>query len=415
VSTDDAVSADDAVSIDDAVSLPAVGPLAGVRILDLTSVVMGPLATQILGDLGADVITVEAAQGDIARIMGAGPRPDLSGTALNLLRNKRNIDLDIKAPAGHDALMRIAATCDVVVTNLRPGPAARAGVSYEDIRAVRPDVVYCQAHGFPSDGPRAAEPAYDDIIQSASGVADAARRTTGAPSLAPTILMDKVCGLTIAYAVSAALFARERTGLGEHIEVPMVDTAIAFMLVEHGAGAIPCPPLAPAGYGRILTPERRPAQTADGWIGVLCYSREHYDTLFAAGGRHDLLGDERYATGPARIANSTFLYREVAAVLRTGTTERWLAFCREHSIPATAVADLDDLVDALPEAEHPITGRYKTIPHPVRFARRPASVRRHAPLVGQHTEEILREVGLTGSEIAGLAADGITGGRTLPA
>jgi crotonobetainyl-CoA:carnitine CoA-transferase CaiB-like acyl-CoA transferase len=401
-------------SDDDQPPPPATGPLSGIRVLDLTSVVMGPFATQILGDLGAEVITVEAARGDIARIMGAGPHPDLSGTALNLLRNKRNIDVDIKTPAGHDALVRIAATCDVVVTNLRPGPARRAGVAYEDIRAVRPDVVYCQAHGFASDSARADEPAYDDIIQSASGVADATRRTTGAPSLAPTILMDKVCGLSIAYAVSAALFARERTGEGEHIEVPMVDTAIAFMLVEHGAGAIPRPPLEPAGYRRILTPERKPAQTADGWIGVLCYSKEHYDTIFAAGSRADLLGDDRYASGPARIANSPFLYQEVATVLRTRTTGEWLAFCREHSIPATEVADLDDLVDALPDAEHPVTGRYKTIPHPVRFLHHPASVRRPAPLVGQHTVEVLREVGLTEAEIAALQAHCITGRHTLP-
>jgi crotonobetainyl-CoA:carnitine CoA-transferase CaiB-like acyl-CoA transferase len=148
---------------------------------------------------------------------------------------------------------------------------------------------------------------------------------------------------------------------------------------------------------------------------VLCYSEEHYDTIFTAGGRHDLLGDERYASGPARIAHSTFLYREVASVLRTRTTEQWLAFCREHSIPATAVADLDDLVDALPDAEHPVTGRYKTIPHPVRFSHHPASVRRPAPLVGQHTDEVLREVGLSESEIARLQAEGAIGRRTLPA
>lgn len=379
------------------------GPLDGVRVLDLTSVVMGPLATQILGDLGAEVITVEAANGDIARIMGAGPHPQLSGTALNLLRNKRNVALDFKTPAGHRALLCIAATCDVVVTNLRPGAARRAGVAYDDIRGVRPDVVYCAAHGFASDSARADEPAYDDIMQSASGLADASRRATGEPNLSPTILVDKVCGLTIVYAVTAALFARERSGHGGYIEVPMLDVARAFVLVEHGAGAIPVPPLAPAGYPRILTPERRPQRSADGWVAILPYSYRQYEALFVRGGRQDLLGDRRWATGAARIANSGFLYRQVADIVRQDTTAAWLGFCRAEGIPAAEVADLEDLVAALPETVHPVAGRHKVIPPPVRFSAHPPRDPRPAPLVGQHTEEVLAEVGLSPAEIAEIA------------
>jgi crotonobetainyl-CoA:carnitine CoA-transferase CaiB-like acyl-CoA transferase len=383
------------------------GPLAGFRVLDLTSVVMGPLATAILGDLGADVVTIESSRGDTNRAMGAGPHPQLSGVSLNLLRNKRNIDLDLKSDAGREILLKLAASSDVFVTNLRPGPLERLGAAYADIAAVRPDVVYCRAHGWAAGSPRAAEAAYDDVIQAASGVADLARRVSGAPALMPTIFADKVCGLTIVYAVLAALLHRERTGEGQQIEIPMVDTVSAFLLVEHGAGAIPQPPVGPAGYQRILTPERRPQPTADGWIAMLPYSREHYDLLFALGGRHDLIGDPRYAGGRERIANSDFLYRQVRGIVKDRTTAEWLDLCARHGIPATAVADLDELIGALPEAEHPLAGRYKVIPPPARFSRTPSSVRRPAPLAGQHNREVLAELGFTGAEITGLERDGV--------
>lgn len=378
------------------------GALHGIRVLDLTSVIMGPYATQILGDLGADVITVEAANGDTSRFMSPGPHPQLSGIALNLLRNKRNLSIDLKRPEGRDVALRLAASCDVFVTNLRPGPLARLGLSYKDVQMARPDVVYCQAQGFPSDSPQADSPAYDDIIQAASGVADASRRTSGVPLLTPTVLADKVSGLSIVYSILAALFHRERTGLGQHIEVPMVDVLSSFVLVEHGAGAIARPPTQSAGYRRILTPNRRPQRTLDGWIAVLPYSKDHYDALFQAGGRSDLLGDERYATGSARVANSHFLYGEIHAIIATKSSAEWLELCESVGIPVTLVADLDDLVDSLPDSEHPIGGTYKTIPSPVRFSRTPASVRLPAPTMGQHNRELLGEVGYSDDEISQL-------------
>lgn len=390
------------------------GPLEGVRVLDLTSVVMGPLSTQILGDLGADVITVEAARGETNRVMGPGPHPELSGISLNLLRNKRNVRIDMKDPAGRDAVLRVASTCDVVVTNLRPGPLGRLGLAYDDIVKVRPDVVYCQAHGYPSTSERAEAPAYDDIVQAASGVADAVARVTGTPGLAPTIFADKVCGLTIVYAVLAALFHRERTGEGQHIEVPMVETTTAFMLVEHGSGAIAQPRTHPAGYPRILTPHRRPQRTADGWVNILPYSQEHWEEIFRQGGRHDLVGDERVASGRGRIQHSDFLYQALAGIVVDHSTEWWLDLCRQKGIPATAVATLEELVDELPEADHPVAGRYKVIPPPVRFSKTPPSVRRPAPLVGEHGREVLLEAGLDAAEIDALVDGGVLKVRSAP-
>jgi crotonobetainyl-CoA:carnitine CoA-transferase CaiB-like acyl-CoA transferase len=382
-------------------------------VLDVTSVVMGPYATQLFGDMGAEVIAVEPAHGDTNRAMGPGPHRQLSGVALNLLRNKRNVSINFKHPEGRRALLAVAATCDVFVTNLRPGTLARAGLTYEEVATVRPDVVYCQAQGYPVGSARQDEPAYDDVIQAQSGVADAATRVSGQPMLAPTLLADKVCGLTIAYAVSAALFRRSQTGLGEHIEVPMLETVEAFALVEHGAAAVSVPPLGPAGYGRILTPHRRPWPTRDGWMVVLPYSKQHYDSFFAATGRDDLLGDERYSTGRKRIANSGFLYDQVGRMLADRTTAEWLAFFRDHDIPAGEVGSLDDLVADLPDADHPHAGRFKLIPPPVRFAGAPQSVRRPAPLIGEHTDEVLAEVGYAPVEVAALRERGALG--RLPA
>ena len=383
------------------------GPLSGVRVLDLTSVVMGPLSTQMLGDLGADVITIEDRAGDTNRAMGPGPHPGMSGVSLNLMRNKRSVGLDLKHPDGRHAFLRIAATSDVVITNLRPAPLGRLRLAYSDLREVRPDIVFCQAQGYPSDSDKADFPAYDDIIQSASGIGELFARQGHQPSLLPTLVADKVAGLTITSAVLAALFHRSVTGEGQHIEVPMLDVMRAFVLVEHGAGAIPEPALDTAGYRRILTAERRPQETADGWINVLPYIEEHYLALFRAGGRDDILGDPRIATRESRIANSDTLYSDVAAILTQRSTEQWLEFCEEQDIPATRSISLDELVETLPLAEHPTAGTYRVIPPPVRFSATPASVRSPAPTMGQHGREALATVGYSEAELDELESAGV--------
>ncbi len=369
------------------------GLLDGVRVVDLTSIVMGPLATQIFGDLGADVITVEDPRGTLSRVMTAGPHPQLSGIALNLLRNKRNVVLDLKTPAGRDALLEVVATADVFVTNLRPGTLTRLRLTYDEVASVRPEIIYCQAQGHPSDSAAADAPAYDDVVQAASGLPDAFRLFGGEPLFAPTLMADKVSGLTIAYAVMAALFHRQRTGQGQRIEVPMVDVMTAFMLVEHAGAATARPPQGSPGYQRILNSERRPQRTSDGWISVLPYTRQNFEDIFRAGGREDLATDDRIHSARGRIDHADDLYGEVAAILRGRTTAEWLAFCHETDVPASPIATLEELVEGLPEDDHPVAGRYKVIPQPVRFSAMPGpTVHRPAALSGQHTDEVMDEV-----------------------
>jgi crotonobetainyl-CoA:carnitine CoA-transferase CaiB-like acyl-CoA transferase len=380
--------------------------LAGIRILDLTSVVMGPLATQTLGDLGADVIMVESARGDTNRSMGTGPVRQLSDISLNLLRNKRNVALDLKDGDGRAALLRIAQTCDVFVTNLRPAPLARLRLTYADVAAVRPDVIFCQAQGFPSDSPDANDPAYDDTIQAACGAADAVRRASGEPALMPTLLADKVGGLVLTQAILAALFHRARSGEGQHVELSMTDALSSFLLVEHGAGAITQPRRQETGYQRILTPHRRPQRTSDGSIVVFPYLESHWRALLSArDGSLDVAAERLGREG--RRQDPGYAYEALAKIIVGKTTAEWLALCQEHQIPAVVPADLDDLVQRLPERVHPVAGAFKIIPPPVRFSATPASIRRAAPLIGQHNRSVLREVGLSDEEISRLEDRGV--------
>ncbi|PBI89435.1 E-cinnamoyl-CoA:R-phenyllactate CoA transferase [Rhodococcus erythropolis] len=387
----------------DAPDLASQPPLAGVRVLDLTRVVMGPLATQILADQGADVIMVEAKEGDTNRVMGPGPHSQLSGISLNLLRNKRSVVLDLKSPESRHALEELVRQCDVVVSTMRPHVLTRLGLDYATVRALREDVIYCQAQGFAVGSPRANEPAYDDIIQAASGVSDVVERVTGAPGLMPTIFADKVCGIVMAQAVTAALVQRARTGQGRHVEVPMNQAISAFMLVEHGAGAISDPPVnipgrPAAGYARVLSPDRRPHPTSDGWVHILPYRPEHYASLFREAGLAGAADDLRYADQRATIANSDSLYRDVRSITPMKTTEAWLEYCRQAGIPATNVSSIQDLVDELPLLEHPHAGPYRIIPPMVRFHGLPVTAPTPAPLIGENTAAVLEELGALKTE-----------------
>ena len=365
---------------------------------------MGPFATQLLADLGADVIVIEDRRGDTNRSMGAGPHPQLSGVSLNLLRNKRSVGLDVRTDAGYEVLGRLVATADVFVSNLRPGSRRRARILHDDLRTFRPDLVYCAASGYRADDERADAPAYDDVIQAGVAVPDLFERIGMPPVLAPTLIADKTVGLMISNVVLAALFARERTGAGADISLAMVEVMKAFVLAEHGAEAIPEPPLGPAGYARILNPSRRPQQTADGLISVLPYEAHHYEAIFRIGGRDDLIGDPRTASRRSRIANGESLYRDVAEIIRARTTAEWVSIGREAGIPMSAIASLDDLLDELPLVEHPHAGAYRVLPPMTGATPSDATVRRPAPLQGEHNREVLTELGYADEEIDALAA-----------
>ena len=295
------------------------------------------------------------------------------------------------------------------MTNLRPGSLRRLRLEYDDIAAVRPDIIFCQAAGYPADGPRADDPAYDDVIQAATGVADVMDRTLGEAALVPMLLADKVCGLTIVSSICAALVHRALTGEGQRIEVPMIDVMKAFMMTEHGSGGIAYPRTEPAGYPRILTKQRRPKRTADGWIHMLPYSEDNWSKLLATVGREEMMSDPRFTSLRSRHLHSEFLYGELEKILPSKTTDAWMEFCSEHGIPATRLSTLEDLVDELPLATHPVAGEYRSVPPPVRFSATPADVRRHAPLIGQHNDELLTELGYTDEERRELAATGVIG------
>jgi crotonobetainyl-CoA:carnitine CoA-transferase CaiB-like acyl-CoA transferase len=382
------------------------GALSGIKILDLSSIIMGPFATQMLGDHGAEVIVVEPLQGGGSRELGPGRHPALSGIALNLLRNKRSLCIDLKNERGRDALLRVLATCDALVTNLRPAPLRRLGLTYQQVAAVAPQIVYCRAQGFPIDGDRADDPAYDDIIQSECGIADAGRRVAGTPSVVPTIVADKVCAFAIVQAILAAIIHRLRTGEGQHVEVPMIDVMRAFVLVEHGADAVANPRTGAAGYLRVLNPERGPQRTRDGWIHILPYSAAAYDALFSTGGRGDLVGDPR-TRGRGLATHAQFLYGELRPIIATRTTAEWLEFCRLHQIPVGTVADLDEIVAQLPIVEHPEVGEYRAIPPPVRMSATPQQIWSPSPLLGADSHAVLRETGFTEPEIAELEIAGV--------
>ncbi|MEV5986184.1 CoA transferase [Streptomyces sp. NPDC052051] len=372
------------------------GPLSGVRVVDLSRVVMGPFATQILADQGADVVMIEAAGGDTNRVMGPGPAPQFSGVALNMLRNKRSVSLDLKDPEQAAVVRELIAEADVVVATMLPGTLRRLGLDHESVRALNPEIIYCQAQGWPLGSPAEDFPAYDDIIQAAVGVGDMMDRVTGEPVLLPTIFADKVSSLALAQAVTAALFHKSRTGQGQHVEVPMVQAMTAFMLAEHGSGAIPEPPtpqgdLPTTGYPRVMTPERRPQRTADGWIQILPYHPSHFLAIFKDAGETHLLEDPRFADLASAIKHAPELYPIMREVVRRRTTREWLDFCHGAGIPAVRMATLQDLVDALPLAEHPTAGTYRALPPTANFSRTPATVRLPAPAIGEHTGEALTD------------------------
>jgi len=392
------------------------GPLEGVRVLELSSVVLGPWACQVLGDLGADVVKVEPPSGDSNRYIGPARHPRMGALFLTCNRNKRSIVLDLKRPEGRAAVLRLASQADVVVHNFRPSAIARLDLEYPAFRAVNPRIVFCGAYGFARRGPWGNKPAYDDSIQSASGIAALQGAWAGEPRYVPTILADKTTALAVVSAVTAALFRRERTGVGQEIEVPMFETMVAYLMAEHLFGRTFEPAEGQAGYTRLLSAHRRPYRTRDGYLAVLPYLDEHWRAFCRCAARLQLADDPRFETLEARQAAIDEVYAEIARIMPERTTREWVACLDAANVPVMPVQSLDDLLtneqlEAIgfwQVAQHPTEGTLRMPGIATTFSETPGSIRRLPPRLGEHSREILREAGFSDEEVRALVALGVT-------
>jgi crotonobetainyl-CoA:carnitine CoA-transferase CaiB-like acyl-CoA transferase len=380
---------------------PRPGPLSGIRVLDLTTVVMGPAATQILGDLGADVIKVEQPGGDSMRGIGPFRHAGMGPMYLQANRNKRSVVLDLKSADGRAALLALAGSVDVVVSNIRPQAMQRLGIGYEQISAINPRVIFCAAVGYGSGGPDAGKAVYDDLMQAASGISGLFRAIDGAPRYAPVNLCDRVVGLYLAIAVLGALHHRHATGEGQEVEVPMFETMVQFVLADHMGGGVFVPPEGRMGYLRLLSRTRGPYATRNGHLSLVVYTDSHWRTFCELVGAGDLLDtDPRFRNQESRTRHAEEVGRFLAEHLATRTNEEWLALLVDADIPASPVNDIEDLfenrhlqaVDFFSDMEHPTEGTLKVARFPITFSKSPASVRRLAPGLGEHTQEVLDQI-----------------------
>ncbi len=393
------------------------GPLSGIKVLDMTTVFMGPHCTQILAEHGAEVIKLEAPEGDVTRQIPPARHPGMGAVFLLANRGKRSIVLDLKKPAGREAALKIAAQCDVLIYNVRPAAMQRLGLAYEDVKAVNPRIIYVGAYGYGQAGPYAARPAYDDLIQAASGLASLPQRVNGAePRYVPAAIVDRSVGLAAVNAVTTALFCRERTGQGQAVEVPMLETMVHMLFGEHLCGHAFEPPLAPPGYARVLSPDRRPYKTKDGHIGALVYTDKHWSAFLAQIDRRDLLTHPHFKDMRSRAQNIDKVYAFLAEVLTTRTTAEWLAFFDQADTPAMALRTLEGVlddphlnaVDFFPLADHPSEGKLRQMRNPTTWSATPLGEIRPAPRLGEHSREVLREVGYDEAAIAAMIADSVT-------
>ncbi|MDP6435857.1 MAG: CoA transferase [Gammaproteobacteria bacterium] len=392
------------------------GPLDGVKILELTAVVLGPWACQILADMGAEVIKVEPPYGDSNRSLGASRNPQMAALYLTCNRNKRSVVLDLKQPAAREAVLKIAEDVDVVLHNNRPQAMTKLGLEYSDFKAVNEKIIYCGTYGYGKAGPYGDKGALDDSIQSISGIAWLTNMVLGEPRYLPTVVADKTTALNAVYAVTAALYSREKTGRGQEIEVPMFESMVYYNMAEHLWGKTFEPPIGSAGYKRLMSHHRKPYKTKDGFIAILPYLDAHWEKFCELTDRNDLLEDKRFKTLADRVSNIDDTYDETAKTMVHKTTQEWLDIFGPTSVPTNTVNTLDGLVDDphlqavnfWQETDHPTEGRIRMTRFPVTFTETPAENRRHQPRLGEHSTEILREAGLSDEQIDALIASRAT-------
>jgi len=393
------------------------GVLEGVRVLDLTTVLLGPWAAQTLGDMGADVIKVETPAGDLMRQLGPRNSDDMGSVHLGLNRNKRSVVIDLKRAQGRDVLLTLGETADVMLHNLRPSVARKLSIEYGDLQSVNPDIIYCAACGFRAGGPYENKPAYDDVIQGACGLADLQSSISGEPRYVPSAAADKITAMAVVSAITGALFHRERHGGGQSIEVPMYETMVSFLMVEHLYGQSFEPPKGPSGYPRVLSPHRRPFATKDGFLSVLPYSDDNWVSLFTVAKRTDLLADPRFENAASRLAHIGDAYKILGEILCAKTSAQWLEILDAANIPVMPVNSTDDLLGEPQLAssefwkliDHPTEGRLRMTDPPVSFSKSPSGIWRAPPHLGEHSVEVLREAGYSRAQIEAFETAGAIG------
>ena len=389
---------------------PPSGPLSGVRVLDMTAVLMGPYCTQILSDLGADVIKIESPEGDITRQIGPGLRDGNSGLYYTLNRGKRSVLLDLKRDDAKAAVLKMVETCDVFVHSVRAPAMKRLGLTYDTLSAVNPGLVYANLYGFGLGGCYAGQPAYDDVIQGMTGVPHLEAQAAGEPRYLANVMADKVSGLSAAYAIMAALFAHAKTGVGQEVSISMFETMSAFMLTEHMTGAVFSPPISEPVYQRIVAKERKPFKTKDGYVGATIYNNKHWHRFTDIVGQPGLRGDARFQDIPSRLKNVSAYYELLQTFTLQRTTEAWLEALNEAEIPAARINSTADLltdphleqVGFFKTLEHPIDGTLKFPGPPIEFSKTPAEIQSGPPELGEHTASVLSEFGFSEEEISSL-------------
>ncbi|MCP3374109.1 CaiB/BaiF CoA transferase family protein [Bradyrhizobium cajani] len=389
-----------------------MGPLAGFTILDLTSVLMGPYGTQVLADMGADVIKVESPEGDIVRQIGPGRTPGMGGMFLNANRGKRSIALDLKKAEGRETLLRLAKHANALVYNVRPQAMARLGLDYETLAAINPALVYVGAFGYGQSGPYAAKPAYDDLIQGAATIPTLlAAAGDGTPRYVPVTIADRIVGLMMVNALLGGLMHQQRTGIGQRIDVPMFESMTEFVLVDHLGGLTYDPPLDHGGYARLLSRYRKPYKTSDGYLCVLIYNDKHWRSFFEAIGQPHFLDQPRFANHAARTRNIDEIYEEIGHIFATRTSAEWRELLERVDIPVMPMHTLETImndphlnaVDFFRTMDHPVEGRIRQMRVPSTWSVTQPEPAGPAPTLGQHGRDILREAGFSTEEIEQLA------------